>query len=137
MLCREYPPTILWTAGIAFPLERLHHLIVNGIWSDVESEKVWNEAYPGTPYQLWNVDPTTNSNPVVRLQEMEMICPWCQRLDKIDLAKFTLMHCRQNIGSHCTSCEQKFDIDSLSAQILKQDLLRFLSVRTAWYPPLY
>ena len=133
MLCRGSPPTVLWDAQIAFSLERLHHLIVNQVWSDRKSEDIWNEAYPNTPYQLWDADPTITPDATLSFQEMEMVCPWCGRVAGIDLAKFTLMHCRKNVMCACTSCDRRFDIDSLSAQILRQDLLRFLRVQSGWY----
>jgi len=133
MLCRGSPPTVLWHADMIFPLERLRHLIVNRIWSDKESEKIWNEAFPTTPYQLWDMDPTVTPGATLKLQEMEMICPWCKNVAGIDLARFTNMHCRKNVVCICSSCERNFDIDSLSAQLLRQDLLQFLRVQTGWY----
>lgn len=133
MLCRISSPAALMDPDIVFPLERLRYLIVNRIWSDEESKKIWNMAYPNTPYQLWNMDPTVTPGATLKFQEMEMVCPWCDSVAGIDLAKFTLMHCRQNVACMCTACERQFDVDSLSAQILRQDLLRFLRVQAGWY----
>ena len=74
-----------WENGIAFPLERLYHLIENGIWSDVESQHLWGNA---GAYQLWESDPTIGTSEL-RLQDVEMSCPWCSHSQIIPLPQFT------------------------------------------------
>jgi len=54
----------LWQTGIAFPLERLYELIQTEQWSDSDSETIWNEHYPETPYQLWASDPIVSNEPL-------------------------------------------------------------------------
>lgn len=124
MLCRG-ARTVLWDSQISFPLEKLHHMISNGIWSDPESEAQWQEAYPDIPYQLWTSDPTS-TNAELKFQNIDMVCPWCGEVGTYDLAKFTLMHTQKIPVCQCLSCEHVFNADNLSAQNLKQDLLRFL-----------
>ena len=131
MLCRGPKPN-LWNEKITFPLEGLHYLIANGIWSHAESERVWNNAFPRTPYQLWDTDPTSNPNAVLKLQDMEMVCPWCHKVGKHDLAKFTLMHVRKIPVCRCPSCGHTFDADTISAEALKHDLKLYLSDKKRW-----
>ena len=132
MLCRGLLP-LLWTSDMVFPLERLHHLIVNGIWSEPESERQWNRAYPNSPYQLWTSDPTTTPDAVLTFQNLEMVCPWCGQVGTYDLAKFTLMRLRKVPVCQCPSCDMTFNAENLSAQNLKQDLNWFRSSKQGWY----
>ena len=50
----------LRSTGLVFPLKRLHALIAAQIWSDPESEKLWNKTF-SSPYQIWGHDPTTDA----------------------------------------------------------------------------
>jgi hypothetical protein len=132
MLCRGLLP-LLWTSDMVFPLGRLHHMIVNGIWSDPESERHWERAYPNSPYQLWTSDPTKSPDAVLRLLNLEMVCPWCEQIETYDLVKFTLMRTRKAPVCQCPSCDMTFNAENISAQNLKKDLNRFLSSKQGWY----
>lgn len=61
-LRRDHPD--LWDAGISFPVERLHHLLEKGIWTDAASETAWNSEYTESPYQLCKSDPTITAEQV-------------------------------------------------------------------------
>jgi len=129
MICRE-PSPVLWNKGISFPLERLQQLIANGIWSDPESERRWTKVYPVQPYQLWDEDPTLTPHVTMRLQDIEMWCPWCERVSGFRLADFWLMHVKNDT---CTcSCGQSFTTESLSAKRLHKDFL-LAGQRRTWY----
>lgn len=118
-----------WEHGIAFPLERLYHLIENGIWSDVESQHVWgNDA----GYQLWETDPTIG-NAELHLQDVEFSCPWCSHAQVIPLAQYTAMHTGKTATWKCTSCAVQFNADTLSAKFFKDDLTEFLKESNPWY----
>jgi len=54
----------LWQSGIKFPLEKLCQLIETKKWSDKESEEIWIQHYPGSPYQLWESDPDLKDVPL-------------------------------------------------------------------------
>jgi Glycine-rich domain-containing protein-like len=54
----------LWQTGIKFPLEGLYQLIQSEQWSDPDSERIWNQHYPKTPYQLWASDPILGNEPL-------------------------------------------------------------------------
>jgi hypothetical protein len=84
------PQPLLWNAGIAFPLERLHRLLSTGVWTDLKSQEMWDEAYPDTPYQLWNSDPTTTDE-ILCLQDIHMTCSWCQKNVMFELQQFQTM----------------------------------------------
>jgi len=123
-----------WENGIAFPLERLYHLIENGIWSDVESQHLWGNA---GAYQLWESDPTIGTSEL-RLQDVEMSCPWCSHSQIIPLAQFTAIHIGKSASWKCTSCGIQFNADTLSAKFFKDDLTDFLKIHhSPWYhsPP--
>jgi predicted RNA-binding Zn-ribbon protein involved in translation (DUF1610 family) len=121
-----------WENGITFPLERLYHLIENGIWSDVESQHLWGNA---GAYQLWESDPTIG-NSELRLQDVEMSCPWCSHSQIIPLAQFTAIHIGKSASWKCTSCGIQFNADTLSAKFFKDDLTDFLKIHhSPWYPP--
>lgn len=64
----------LWTAGISFPLGRLHAMLSKGIWVDANSEATWTAEYPKSPYQLWITDPTMTDEPVT-LQDISISKP--------------------------------------------------------------
>jgi hypothetical protein len=119
------PHLLLWDRSIEFPLERLHKMISYGIWSDAESEVLWNVTYPNTPYQLWISDPIS-TQAKLKFQDIEMLCPWCGRTGMYDLEKFTLMHTKKVPICQCPSCAHAFNADTLSAQHLKTDLGRFI-----------
>jgi len=118
-----------WEKGIAFPLERLYHLIENGIWSDVESQHVWGNA---GAYQLWDTDPT-NGSVELHLQDVDMSCPWCNHDQVIPLAQYTAMHTGKTAVWKCTSCAVAFNADTLSAKFFKDDLTEFLTEHNPWY----
>jgi hypothetical protein len=130
------PRPVLIHSKISFPLERMHELIANGVWSDEQSEGLWKRAYPQTPYQLWDTDPlTTNSN--IRFQDIDMICPWCDKVIVVNIANFTNMHTLKTVQTMCPKCGIKFDADRLSARNLQKDLLRFVASENSkdtWYP---
>jgi hypothetical protein len=119
----------LWDANIAFPLERLHQLITEGVWSDPHSERLWKQTFQ-YPYQLWDQDPTSSPNVALKLHDVELVCPWCQRSGPINLTKFKLMHVKKTAVCRCTVCKRDFNAETLSAQYLKSDLRRFTE---AWY----
>lgn len=131
MMCRDRVEA-LWAKGIAFPLERLHHLITNGVWSDPDSEKLWNKTFPNTPYQLWNADPTSTTSAVLSLQNIEMACPWCGKVGTLDSASFRAMHVTKTAKCHLSSCRDEFTADSLSAKYLKDDLIHYVKSGNAW-----
>jgi hypothetical protein len=112
----------------------MHELITNGLWSDEASEALWTRAFPQTPYQLWDRDPfTTDSH--LRLQDVDMVCPWCEKIIVVDIANFTNMHTLKTIHAMCPKCGIKFDADRLSAVNLQKDLLRFVANdEETWYP---
>lgn len=129
------PRPLLLHAKLSFPLERLHALIANGLWSDEESERVWAQAFPQTPYQLWDNDPFTTDSPL-RLQDIDMICPWCDKVIVVDIANFTNMHTLKTVQTMCPKCGIKFDADRLSARNLQKDLLKFVDSENSddtWY----
>jgi hypothetical protein len=115
---------LLWNAGVAFPLERVHALIVNDIWSDSDSENKWNETYPEYPYQVWTTDPTSTSNAVYAVQDVQIICAWCQSLETFDANEFQLVYTKAGL-CRCSSCAHEFNADNLSAQYLRLDLQQF------------
>jgi hypothetical protein len=126
------PDPILWNAGISFPLERLYRLISQEIWTDSISADVWNKAYPDTPYQLWNSDPTSTEKSDLSLQSIGMTCSWCQKAGTVDLREFQTMYAGKG-SCRCSSCGQEFNKESLPAQILKMDLRRFKDTKARWY----
>src|SRR5277367_6750635 len=91
----------LWSRGLAFPLERLHTLIANGVWSDEHSQMLWESAYD-VPYQLWPVDPESGAD--LRLQDVMFTCPWCSKPGYIKLEPFTRTHITKASVSGCPSC---------------------------------
>jgi hypothetical protein len=132
MSCRD-PRPILLNSKISFPLERMHHLITHNIWSEPDSRQQWIEAFPGTPYQLWDNDPFSTDAPL-KVQNIEMVCPFCNKTIILELATFTLMHTRKNFRCSCPKCNVQFDADRLSAENLRQDLLKVLkSENKNWY----
>jgi hypothetical protein len=136
MICREKIPG-LWNKGIAFPLERLHHLITTQTWSDPESEKTWNQRFPGAPYQVWNVDPTSTTPGPPVLQDVEFQCPICGRTGTIEILKFQKMHLTKVGTCQCPSCNRTFNADSLTSHFLRKDLLNFTLDDGGWYKSLY
>jgi hypothetical protein len=132
MVCRDKDPE-LWNKGIAFPLERLHHLITNQTWSDPESESMWKKRYPEAPYQVWNADPTATTATAPVLQDVEFECPLCDRTGTIDILSFQKMHLTKVARCICPSCHRTFDADSLSAHFLKKDLSSFKLADGEWY----
>jgi hypothetical protein len=133
MMCRDRVEA-LWAKGIAFPLERLHHLITNEVWSDPDSEKLWNQTYPNSPYQVWNADPTSTESAVLKLQNVEMTCPWCGKHGSVDLNSFRAMHVTKTSTCHF-QCRHAFTADSLSAKYLKDDLIKNVKSGNSWYIP--
>lgn len=132
MLCRGRYAS-LWNAGLAFPIERLHHLIKDGVWSDPTSEGLWRDSFPN-PYQLWDKDPTSNSDAVLSLHDiLNFVCPWCNQCPTVNLSNFTLTHLTKTTTQQCPSCRRVFNADNLSAQYLKNDLNVFLNLNTARY----
>lgn len=109
--------------GVAFPLQRLHTLIANGIWSDQESKLLWENTYD-TPYQLWSADPASGAK--LQLQNVSFPCPWCNHIGEISLIDFTQTHVLKTGLSQCGLCRHQFDADKLSAEYLKQDLAEFI-----------
>jgi hypothetical protein len=124
MSCRG-PRHILLDSKVSFPLEKLHHLITHKIWSDAESRQQWMEAFPQIPYQLWDSDPFT-TDASLKLQDIDIICPFCHKIIILDLAKFTLMHTRKNVPCSCPACDEHFDAGKLSCENLRQDLTKYL-----------
>jgi hypothetical protein len=121
----------LWNKDIAFPLERLYTLIANGVWSDPVSEFKWMGVGKAAPYQLWESDPASGS--VLRLQDVEMRCPWCSVDGQVPLTEFCLTHTTKKATSRCSSCGQRFNADTLSAKFLKNDLDEFIErKRNGW-----
>jgi hypothetical protein len=132
------PNLALLHAKISFPLAKMHDLIANDIWSDPESEHQWNQAFPQIPYQLWASNPLTSNAPL-RLQNIDMVCPWCEKIMILDLAKFTLMHTRKMDSMKCPNCTVEFNADKLSCTNLLMDLKRYDAQKEAaneeiWYP---
>ena len=124
MSCRDSGPVLI-NSKISFPLARLHHLIAHNIWSDADSQQQWMEAFPETPYQLWDSDPFATDAPL-KIQSVKMLCPFCNKTIVLELATFTLMHTRKSFRCSCPECNVQFDADRLSAENLRQDLLRFV-----------
>ena len=124
----------LWSKGLVFPLERLHGLISNGIWSDEQSQSIWDSLY-SAPYQLWEADPTSGAE--LRLQEVSFSCPWCSESETrvANLDSFTETHITKTAISQCSVCGHKFNADTLSAQYLKEDMTGFVTTQDAWYSP--
>lgn len=91
-----------------FPLKRLHSLISTGLWSETESEKLWNSTY-SCPYQLWDRDPSAGG--VLSLQMVEVECPLCCSDVKIDMDAF--VDIRANGLALCPSCKQSFRVKSM------------------------
>jgi hypothetical protein len=137
-MCSRGPNPVLLQARISFPLAKMHDLIANDIWSDPESEYQWNQAYPRIPYQLWASSPLTTNAPL-RLQNIDMVCPWCEEIVVLDLAKFSLMHTRKMDSVACPKCHVGFNADKLSCVNLLRDLKRFTAQaetgrEETWYP---
>ena len=122
---------MLLDSQVVFPLEGLHRLITHNIWSDAESQQQWIEAFPQAPYQLWESDPFTTDSPL-RLQNIDMVCPWCEKVVLLDLAKFTLLHTRKHVLMSCPKCAVKFDADRLSSMNLRQDLQKCIPSDESW-----
>lgn len=114
----------LWNVSLAFPLERLHDLIErsngSGIWSDVESEQLWNHRFRDAPYQLWNTNPFHGGT--LHLQNVHMTCPTCDKAVVFDLHQFTAMHVTKKSTIQCPECYTTFDTEHLSAKHLVNDL---------------
>jgi hypothetical protein len=128
------PKPELLHAKISFPLAKMHDLIANDIWSDPESEYQWKQAFPQIPYQLWASNPFATNTPM-RLQNIDMVCPWCQKVIVLDLAKFTLMHTRKMDESMtCPNCSVTFNADRLSFKNFLEDLTKFSEELETWYP---
>ena len=123
---------ILWKKGIAFPLERLHQLISGGIWSDPASERKWTQVYPKLPYQLWGDDPNIAPHVELQLQDIDMWCPWCERVSSFRLSDFWLMHVKNNPCS--CSCGRTFTASTLSAMRLQKDF-ELAKRRRTWLGP--
>ena len=123
----------LWSRGLAFPLERLRGLILNGVWSDEHSQSIWDSVY-NSPYQLWEGDPASGAQ--LQLQDIAFECPWCSEPEMrvCNLASFTQAHITKTAVSACPTYGRKFNADTLSAQYLKEDLNEFVAVQDAWYP---
>jgi hypothetical protein len=121
----------LWAKGIAFPLERLHGLISNGVWSDEQSESIWDSMY-ASRYQLWEADATSGAE--LHLQGVAFSCPWCSNPGNpaVDLNQFTETHISKTPISACPSCGCKFNAANLSAIYLKEDLNLFIGVQDPW-----
>jgi hypothetical protein len=124
----------MWNKGICFPLERLHALITNGVWSDAKSEQMWMGTGKSAPYQLWNADPALGAD--LQLQDPRIICPWCSHTEEIPLAEFCLTHTTKTAMSQCRSCGHQFNADTLSAKYFVDDLLKFLKTPIGWFDPL-
>jgi hypothetical protein len=132
MIYRGESPA-LWNKGLAFPLERLHHLITSKIWSDPESEKMWNQLFPKTPYQVWNADPTSTAATSFVLQDVDIPCPSGDHTITINLLQFQKMRLKKTDTCKCPSCNRVFNADHLSAYYLKADLTTFTHVQKEWY----
>ena len=132
-ICGRDPSGVLWKGRIQFPLERLSQLIRNGIWSDVESERKWDELYPNSPYQLWSEDPAVLTQ-TVAFPNLTMLCPWCYKLGTFELKAFSHMYVTKTAACRCPSCEHEFTTSTLSAQYLKEDLKKFLSKHDSYVP---
>ena len=116
---------LLWKLRIAFPLERLHQLIHDNVWSDVSSQLRWEAKYPQIPYQLWSTDPMQGGT--LKLQDVKFTCPWCSNWSFIPLKDFTNMHRLKNERCRCMHCGRIFNADTLSAKLLRDDLWQFLN----------
>lgn len=132
MIYRDEPEA-LWNKGLAFPFERLHLLITNQIWSDPESEEMWNRHFPKTPYQVWNANPTSTTSISPVLQDVDMQCPYCDRTVTINLLNFQKMHVTKVDKCQCPSCDRTFNADDLSAYHLKKDLSNYTRAQGEWY----
>lgn len=86
---------------LAFPLERLDELYLNGIWCDTQSEKLWIDTF-SHPYQVWTKDPSQGG--VLKLQDIEMRCPVCGINVVLDLDKFVDVRANTNGSIQCSSC---------------------------------
>lgn len=120
----------LWQKGIAFPFERLYALIEQGIWSDVESEQMWSGVGATAPYQLWEFNPATGAE--LRLQDVQMMCPWCNNTQTIPLGQFTQTHTTKKPMSKCSSCGHQFNADTLSAKFFQDDMSDFKKSHNSW-----
>ena len=107
-------------------------MIVDDVWNDPESERVWSSAYPTSAYQLWTVDPTSTSDAVLTLQDIEMLCVACQQPQSFEIQELRLMYSTQSTVSACSACGNKFNFHNLGAQYLKRDLEIFMKLKR-WY----
>jgi hypothetical protein len=130
--CRG-PIASLWNARISFPLERLYQLINIGVWSDLESEGIWESTYPDDPYQLWSTNPLTTPNTQLILRDAWINCAWCRSDTPLDMDLFHHMYTSNARMFQCSSCGHDFNAESLSAQNLKNDLKGFAATMEKWY----
>ena len=126
----------LWSKKVAFPLERLASLIESSVWTDIESEKIWNDKYPRSTYQIWDSDPVLGMSKLI-LQDIQFSCPWCDTQQTIPLGTWTEIHTTKTAVWSCASCQVKFNADTLSAKYLKDDLLEFNKTNNPWYHPYF
>ena len=126
----------LWSKKVAFPLERLASLIESSVWTDIESEKIWNDKYPRSTYQIWDSDPALGMSKLI-LQDIQFSCPWCDTQQTIPLGTWTEIHTTKTVVWSCASCQVKFNADTLSAKYLKDDLLEFNKTNNPWYHPYF
>ena len=119
-----------------FPLERLKTLIIKKTWSDPESQRAWEHAYPGVPYQV--LDSSPDSNPtLLPYQNLEgiFICPNCGFSPAIDFnAWVTAFRLSRQDGVLETSHEEKphlcccatlLDFESLTDLNLRNELSQY------------
>src|SRR5947207_9364490 len=103
----------LWNKGLAFPVERLYWMISKGVWSDEQSQTIWDSLY-NSPYQLWEADPASGAE--LRLQDITFSCPWCPKshTQVAKLESFTETHIMKTALSMCPECGRQFNADTFS-----------------------
>jgi Glycine-rich domain-containing protein-like len=89
----------------SFPLERLHDLVLKGIWSDPESERIWTETVC-CPYQLWKQPPSEIGKCI--LQNVVARCSFCDVLVELECRLLSGKPQTETAGYECTSCRKSF-----------------------------
>jgi hypothetical protein len=119
---------------ITFPLERLRALITNEIWSDPQSQQLWESAYPSIPYQI--LDSFPDSDPTIlpyRNIEGVFICPNCRSSPVLEFNAWATFRLRLQDGPKGTAnngklrppcCSALLDFEKVSDLNLINDLRR-------------
>jgi hypothetical protein len=117
---------------MAFPLERLRTLITNEIWSDPQSQQLWESAYPSIPYQI--LDSFPDSDPTIlpyRNIEGVFICPNCRSCPVLEFNAWATFRLRLQDGPNGTPdngklrppcCSALLDFEKVSDLNLINDL---------------